>query len=205
MRLTPAVALLVASTSLMAAPSADVLRVREWRTKNERQILAELMQLVALPNLASNREDIARNAQLLTSMFEKRGFTVSRWDTKGSPVVFARRDAASPRGTVLFYMHYDGQPANAKEWTLGAPFSPAAFNGTTPVDLQAGTGPVDPNVRIYARSASDDKGPIVALLAAVAAGSWGGQRPSLADYVTVIEARDRATAANVDYPPGHRG
>jgi hypothetical protein len=26
-------------------------------------------------------------------------------------------------------------------------------------------------------------------------GSWGGQRPSLADYVTVIEARDRATAA----------
>ena len=94
MRLTPAVALLVASTSLMAAPSADVLRVREWRTKNERQILAELMQLVALPNLASNRDDIARNAQLLTSMFEKRGFTVSRWDTKGSPVVFARRDVA---------------------------------------------------------------------------------------------------------------
>jgi acetylornithine deacetylase/succinyl-diaminopimelate desuccinylase-like protein len=167
MRLTPAVALLVASTSLMAAPSADVLRVREWRTKNERQILAELMQLVALPNLASNREDIARNAQLLTSMFEKRGFTVSRWDTTGSPVVFARRDAASPRGTVLFYMHYDGQPANAKEWTLGAPFSPAAFNGTTPVDVQSGTGPVDPNVRIYARSASDDKGPIVALLAAL--------------------------------------
>jgi hypothetical protein len=31
--------------------------------------------------------------------------------------------------------------------------------------------------------------------AAVAAGSWGGQRPSLADYVTVIEARDRATDA----------
>jgi hypothetical protein len=32
-------------------------------------------------------------------------------------------------------------------------------------------------------------------LSSVAAGSWGGQRPSLADYVTVIEARDRATAA----------
>ena len=160
--------LVVISTSLLlAAPSADVLRVREWRTKNERQILGELMQLVALPNLAANRADIARNADLLTAMFEKRGFTVSRWDTKGSPIVFARRDAASPRGTVLFYMHYDGQPTNASEWTLGAPFSPAAFNGKTPVDLQASTGPVDPNVRIYGRSASDDKGPIVALLAAL--------------------------------------
>ena len=160
--------LVVISTSLLlAAPSADVLRVREWRTKNERQILGELMQLVALPNLAANRADIARNADLLTAMFEKRGFTVSRWGTKGSPIVFARRDAASPRGTVLFYMHYDGQPTNASEWTLGAPFSPAAFNGKTPVDLQASTGPVDPNVRIYGRSASDDKGPIVALLAAL--------------------------------------
>jgi len=168
MRLTPTVALVAFSTSLLlAAPSPDVLRVREWRTKNERQILGELMQLVAVPNLAANRADIARNADLLTAMFEKRGFTVSRWDTKGSPIVFARRDAASPRGTVLFYMHYDGQPTNASEWTIGAPFSPAAFSGKTPVDLQAGTGPVDPDVRIYGRSASDDKGPIVAFLAAV--------------------------------------
>ena len=160
-------ALAIASTSLLlAAPSADVLRVREWRTKNERQILGELMQLVAVPNLAANRADIARNAELLTSMFERRGFVVSRWDTKGSPIVFARRDAVSPRGTVLFYMHYDGQPTNANEWTLGAPFSPAAFSGTTATDLQAGSGPVDPNVRIYGRSTSDDKGPILALLAA---------------------------------------
>ena len=168
MRLLPAAVLVVLSSSLLlAAPSAEVLRVREWRMKNERQILGELMQLVALPNLAANRADIARNADLLTAMFEKRGFTVSRWDTKGSPIVFARRDAASPRGTVLFYMHYDGQPTDEKEWTIGAPFSPAAFNGTTRLDLQAGTGPVDPNVRIYGRSASDDKGPIVALLAAL--------------------------------------
>ena len=161
-------ALVLVSTALLtAAPSSDVLRVREWRTKNERQILGELMQLVALPNLAANRADIARNADFLTSMFERRGFTVTRWETKGSPIVFARRDAPSPRGTVLFYMHYDGQPVDAKEWTFGEPFNPAAFKGTMPVDLKAGAGPVDPDVRIYGRSASDDKGPIVAFLAAL--------------------------------------
>ena len=144
-----------------------MLRVREWRAKNERAILAELMQLIAIPNQASDRANIARNADLLTSMFEKRGFVVNRWETKGSPIVFARRDAAKARGSVIFYFHYDGQPSDPKEWTLGAPYSPAAFNGKTAVDLAATTGPVDPNVRIYGRSTGDDKGPIVALLAAM--------------------------------------
>ena len=58
-------------------------------------------------------------------MFEKRGFVVKRWETKGSPIVFARRDAANARGSVIFYFHYDGQPSDPKEWTLGAPYNPA--------------------------------------------------------------------------------
>ena len=161
------VLLVVAMTALTAAPSQDIVLVREWRAKNERQILRELVRLVAVPNHASNRADIAKNAELLTAMFEKRGFAVSRWETKGSPIVFARRDVANARGSLLFYMHYDGQPTTATEWTFGGPFSPAAFNDKTPVDLAAGMGPVDPDVRIYGRSTSDDKGPIVALLAAI--------------------------------------
>jgi acetylornithine deacetylase/succinyl-diaminopimelate desuccinylase-like protein len=158
---------LFATVTLAAAPSPDVLKVREWRAKNERQILAELMQLIALPNQAANRGDIAKNADLLTAMFEKRGFAVNRWETKGSPIVFARRDAANARGSVIFYFHYDGQPSDPKEWTLGAPYAPAAFNGRTAVNLAASSGPVDPNVRIYGRSTADDKGPIVAFLAAI--------------------------------------
>jgi acetylornithine deacetylase/succinyl-diaminopimelate desuccinylase-like protein len=155
------------SAVLFAAPSGDVLRVREWRVKNERQILAELMQLIALPNQAANRGDIAKNADLLTAMFEKRGFAVNRWETKGSPIVFAQRNAANARGSVIFYFHYDGQPSDPGEWTLGKPYAPAAFNGKAAVDLSATTGPVDPNVRIYGRSTADDKGPIVAFLAAI--------------------------------------
>ena len=158
---------LVAVAPLLAAASPEVQRVREWRAKNERQILAELVQLIAVPNLAANAADIAKNADLLGSMFGKRGFRVSRWETKGSPIVFARRDGAGARGTLLFYMHYDGQPTNPKEWTFGGPFSPQAFLGRAPVDLTSGSGAVDPDVRVYGRSTSDDKGPIVALLAAL--------------------------------------
>ena len=70
-------------------------------------------------------------------------------------------------GTLTFYLHYDGQPTDAKDWTRGAPFAPAAYKDQTRVDLAASTGPVDPDVRIYARAVADDKGPIIGLLAAM--------------------------------------
>ena len=153
--------------ALAAAPSADVIKVREWRAKNERRVLAELIQFVSLPSIASNKADIVKNADLLTAMFEKRGFTVKRVNTPGSPVLIAERAPAKPTGTITYYMHYDGQPTEAKDWTRGQPFAPAAFRGDTPFDILAGTGPVDPDARIYARAVADDKGPIVAFLAAM--------------------------------------
>ncbi len=151
----------------LAAPTPAVLKVREWRAAHERQILAELIQLVSLPNLAANKADIVKNADALTAMFEKRGFAVKRIATPGSPVLIAQRDAKPSTGTLTFYMHYDGQPTEAKDWTMGQPFVPAAFKGANQIDVLAGTGPVDPDARIYARAVADDKGPIIALLAAV--------------------------------------
>jgi acetylornithine deacetylase/succinyl-diaminopimelate desuccinylase-like protein len=157
----------LAAAMTAAAPSPEVLRVREWREKHEGAILAELMQLIAVPNVAADRANIAKNADLLTAMFERRGFTVARWDTKGSPILFAERTPASARGSIVFYFHYDGQASDPKEWTRGEPYNPAAFLGDTPVAISAQSAAVDPNVRIYGRSTSDDRGPIVAFLAAV--------------------------------------
>ena len=156
------------AAALTAAPSPEVLRVREWRAKNEGAILTELIQLLSLPNVAANRADIVKNADLLTvDVREARFPVVSRWDTKGSPIVFARRDAANARGSVIFYFHYDGQPSDPKEWTRGAPYSPGAYVGDKPVTIAPQSAGVNPDTRIYARSASDDKGPIVAFLAAM--------------------------------------
>ena len=36
--------------------------VREWRQAHEREILGEYFRLLALPNIASDRESIGRNA-----------------------------------------------------------------------------------------------------------------------------------------------
>jgi acetylornithine deacetylase/succinyl-diaminopimelate desuccinylase-like protein len=161
------VAALAVLLAVIAAPSQDVIRVREWRAKNERAILAELIQLVSLPNIAANKADIIKNADLLTAMFEKRGFAVKRIHTAGSPILIAERAAAKPAGTITYYMHYDGQPTEAKDWTRGQPFAPAAFRGDTQFDILAGSGAVDPDARIYARAVADDKGPIIAFLAAM--------------------------------------
>ena len=166
MRITALLVALLAVT-LSAAPTSEVLRVREWRGQNEGRILAELIQLLSLPNVAANRADITKNADLLTSMFARRGFVVSRWATPGSPVVFARRDVPNARGSVIFYFHYDGQASDPKEWTRGAPYGPAAFLGDRPQSITRQSARIDPDVRIYARSSSDDKGPIVAFLAAI--------------------------------------
>lgn len=151
----------------LTAPTPAVLKVREWRAAHERQILAELIQFVSLPSIAANKADIVKNADALTAMFEKRGFAVKRIVTPGSPVLVAQREAAPSTGTLTFYMHYDGQPTEAKDWTMGQPFVPAAFKGTNRIDVLAGTGPVDPDARIYARAVADDKGPIIAFLAAM--------------------------------------
>jgi acetylornithine deacetylase/succinyl-diaminopimelate desuccinylase-like protein len=155
------------ATFLSAAPSSAVVKVREWRATRERQIVAELMQLVALPNIASNKADIVKNADALTGMFEKRGFTVARIQTPGSPVLIARREAANATGTLTFYMHYDGQPTEARDWTIGQPFVPVAMLGQTRFDLATTSAALNPDLRIYGRAVADDKGPIIAFLAAM--------------------------------------
>ena len=89
--------------------------------------------------------------------------TVERLSGPGSPVVFASLDVPSPRGTIVLYIHYDGQPVNPAEWTRCKPFEPCVYGASGEVRLDAGTR-LDPEWRVYGRSASDDKGPIVAVL-----------------------------------------
>jgi acetylornithine deacetylase/succinyl-diaminopimelate desuccinylase-like protein len=72
---------------------------------------------------------------------------------------------------VVFYAHYDGQPADPADWT-SPPWEPTLRDGVLSegarvLDPSALDGHLDDDWRLYARSASDDKGPIVALLAAL--------------------------------------
>ena len=107
--------------------------------------------------------------------FRRRGFTVETTDGPGSPVVFATLDAAA-RGILTLYIHYDGQPVNASEWTKCQPFAPCVIGPAGRWRWSRGHI-VRSDWRVYGRSASDDKGPIVAVLNAVEALPPSARRP----------------------------
>jgi acetylornithine deacetylase/succinyl-diaminopimelate desuccinylase-like protein len=157
-----------------APPPAQVAAsVRAYRQANEHAIVREFVDLLSIPNTASDAPNIQRNADKLVAMFARRGFRAQLLPITGrGPVVFAQLDAPGAKHTVIFYAHYDGQPIESAGWTDTQPFVPALRTaaieaGGQLIPFPAASAPFDDNWRLYARSASDDKAPIIALLAAI--------------------------------------
>ena len=155
-----------------AQTNPAALAARQWRQQHERGIVDEFVNLLSIPNIASDRDNIRRNAELIQRMMEKRGIAARLVSLPGAnPVVFGEIKAPGAARTIVFYAHYDGQPLDPKEW-ITPPFQPTLRNGLLEKDAPviplptAGT-PFDPEWRLYARSAGDDKAPIVAMLTAV--------------------------------------
>jgi acetylornithine deacetylase/succinyl-diaminopimelate desuccinylase-like protein len=112
----------------------------------------------------------------------RHGLAAEILETGGNPLVYGALNVPGATRTILFYCHYDGQPVDPKAWKQPDPFTPVLRRGRME-DQPATADPksvtrYDPEWRIYARSASDDKAPIVALLAAVDALKASGFAPS---------------------------
>src|SRR5262249_2148137 len=90
---------------------------RTWRERHETAMLSEFMQLLAIPNLASDAGNIRQNAAAISALLEKRGVKTQLLTVAGAPpVVFGRIDTPDATQTIVFYAHYDGQPLDPKEW-----------------------------------------------------------------------------------------
>jgi acetylornithine deacetylase/succinyl-diaminopimelate desuccinylase-like protein len=144
-------------------------------TDQAQQNLPELLQLLALPNVADRPADIRRNAESLERSFQKRGFKTRLLDNPaGRPAVFAELPTkAKGARTILLYIHFDGQPVVPEDWAQRDPFDPVvkkrdAQGQWQPVSRDALLArPLEQELRVFARSASDDKAPIVMLLTAI--------------------------------------
>jgi acetylornithine deacetylase/succinyl-diaminopimelate desuccinylase-like protein len=157
-----------------AQPNPAAAAAHQWRTAHEQAILAEFMDLLAIPNLASDGPNIRRNAAAVSAMLEKRGVKTRLLEVSGAPpVVFGEIDSPGAARTVVFYAHYDGQPLDPKEWST-PPWQPVLREG-----------------RIYARSASDDKAPIIAIATALDALRASGI-PLRANVKFVFEGEEEA-------------
>jgi len=143
----------------------------------------EYLELLSIPNDAVNPADIQKNTDWLEQAFRKRGFTTQQLPNKGKPMLFAEWPNQKPGAkTILFYMHMDGQPVVDKEWSQPSPWKPVVKKRNAQgkweivsTDLLFAT-PLDPDLRVFARASSDDKGPIMMFLAA-----FDGLRQASAD------------------------
>jgi len=159
----------IAAAQTQQNPAAAA--ARSWREAHERAILGEFTELLAMPNLARDDAAIHKNAAAIAAMLEKRGMKTQLLEVAGvPPVVFGRIDTPGATRTVVFYAHYDGQPLDPKEWAT-PPWQPVyrdkPLNEDGRVVSLPASGPIDPQWRIYARSASDDKAPIITLSTAL--------------------------------------
>jgi acetylornithine deacetylase/succinyl-diaminopimelate desuccinylase-like protein len=166
------------------ADTGAVPAVRAWRAAHEKEILGQFVTLLSLPNVATNVADIEANAQLITRELKARGFATQLLAAAAGtpPAVFGELKSPGAHRTLVFYAHYDGQPVAQPQWR-SAPFTPVVRAGThasdaREVDWQAAAR-LDPEWRIYARSASDDKLPIQAMLTALDALKAAGRRPTV--------------------------
>jgi acetylornithine deacetylase/succinyl-diaminopimelate desuccinylase-like protein len=167
----------LAQKSTPLAPAEVPQAVRDYRMDNEDRIVRELSEFLAIPNIASDTANIQKNAARLVEMLEARGIETHLLPISGrGPVVFGKLITPEAKRTVIFYAHYDGQPVDAAAWTDGKPFEPALRDAAIeaggkripfPENSAQHRAIYNDDWRIYARSSSDDKSPIVALLAAI--------------------------------------
>ena len=139
--------------------------------KQVRLSLEELKSFVALPNDANNPPDIDKNLVWLAKAFTSRGFKTQLLPTEGIPIFYAEHTTSPEKPTILFYMHFDGQSVDKSKWDQENPYKIAlkAKEGGRWVEKpwSALNSGVNGDWRLFGRSTSDDKGPIVMFLNAI--------------------------------------
>jgi acetylornithine deacetylase/succinyl-diaminopimelate desuccinylase-like protein len=165
----------LATFAFVAVGAANAGQLRDEVEAAVRANFSEYLALLRLRNVPDVPADMVRNADFLERAFQRRGFRTGLVDNPaGRPAVIAEFDGEDAGAPILmFYLHYDGQPVIPADWSQPNPFEPVvrqrdAEGQWTDVSADAlQAQPLDPELRVFARSASDDKAPIMMLLTAV--------------------------------------
>jgi acetylornithine deacetylase/succinyl-diaminopimelate desuccinylase-like protein len=172
MRVLRATVFVLLCAAQLLAQAGTPGKVRDYRRTHEHQILTEFIDFLSIPNVASDHENIRRNAALIVAMMKRRGLNPRLLEARSPttpPAVYGEWKTPGARRTLVLYAHYDGQPTDPKQWTGTQPWSPvfrsAALPGGGTTFPLPGTGdPINPEWRLYARSASDDKAGVMTIL-----------------------------------------
>jgi len=143
-------------------------QIREATSKQMPVALGELRDFLRLANDGKVPEEVQRNLEWCRQSLTRRKFEVRELRSGNVPYLFGQRLMNKKLPWILVYMQIDGQPARGLEWDQKDPFE-AELKTTqdgkwTAIDWKS---PIDPAARIFARSASDSKGPAQAFLSAL--------------------------------------
>src|SRR5215471_18631527 len=101
---------------------------RAYTAAHQAAIFKEFVNLLSIPNVASDRANIRRNAEFIRGMMERRGLhprLLETSDPNTPPAVYGEWTTPSMSNTLVLYAHYDGQPTDPKQWTGTQPWVPA--------------------------------------------------------------------------------
>ncbi|MGI8732567.1 MAG: M20/M25/M40 family metallo-hydrolase [Pyrinomonadaceae bacterium] len=173
-------------TASVVAQSVSRVRTDGYRRAHEREIIAEFVRLLEIPNVASDSPNIRRNAELIREMMQRRGLSPRLLETASRstpPAVYGEWKTPGATHSLIFYAHYDGQPTDPGQWTGTLPWKPtwrsAALESGGKILALPAAGELNPEWRLYARSSADDKAGVMAILTAVDALRAQGITPSV--------------------------
>jgi acetylornithine deacetylase/succinyl-diaminopimelate desuccinylase-like protein len=154
--------------------SPDAIRAEVARIKVG--ALDTFKEYLAIPNDGHMHDDIAVLSDWVTGAFESRGFTVSKLAEPENPLLYAKRMVPGATKTMLVYLQADGQPVDGTAWFQPNPYGAVLRQSDTntwedgkwqDIPWDSLKGDINPDWRIYARSASDSKGPNTQFLMAL--------------------------------------
>src|SRR5689334_7812802 len=92
------------ATSTLAQSTQE--KVRDYRSTHEAQILKEYFALLSIPNVASDTQNIRRNAEFIAEMMKQRGLTAKLLEGPAPntpPAVYAEWKTPGAQRTLLLY------------------------------------------------------------------------------------------------------
>ena len=178
---------IVVLLALVAGAGADEgpLSPGEIRTlveRDARESISLFREFLGLPNDALQDGHIeALNAWMLDA-FRARGFEARLLPTAGRAALYAERRVPGSTQTALIYLQADGQPVDPSAWDQPDPYE-AVLKGRDEsgewrtLSWDAIAGDIDPDWRVFARSAADSKGPMTQFLKAIELLDRAGRGP----------------------------
>ena len=133
-------------------------------------------EFLSLKNDANYKTELEPLIQWGIDNFQKYGFDIERLETPELPLLLASKIISKKAKTILIYLQFDGQPVDNSKWDQENPYKAELKiyeNGEyKSIDWNALENITikninDSDIRVFARSASDGKGPVLMLLNAL--------------------------------------